>query len=155
METLQVINSFQGSWRFLSNFYPAPLEFNLLEWSSSEHAYQGSKTSISEEREWVRAARTPGEAKRRGRQVTIRKNWDNIKVPVMRSILLCKFQQNPSLRQKLLKTGNATLIEGNNFHDILWGCCNCPRHRGEGSNILGLLLMKIREEEAQCHLEMK
>lgn len=134
-----VIDSFSGSYRFLSNFYPCPIVYENDLYPSLEHAFQAAKTTDSKEREWVRSARQPGEAKRRGRKVTKRSEWDDIRVNVMRELLLQKFN-NPELRQRLLNTGEAQLIEGNNWGDVFWGVC-----RGRGENWLGKLLMEVRD----------
>lgn len=53
---------------------------------------------------------TPGEAKRLGRQMKMRPDWDEIKFNVMREVVMAKFTQNPDLYQRLLATGNATLF---------------------------------------------
>ncbi len=138
------ITSFSGTYRFLSNFYPATFTFTLdgekVSYSTSEHAYQALKTQNPTQREWIRSALTPGEAKRRGRQVTMRPQWDVLKIPLMRAILVQKFRQNPLLLTKLLATEDAELIEGNTWGDLFWGRC-----RGKGENHLGLLLMETRK----------
>jgi ribA/ribD-fused uncharacterized protein len=68
------------------------------------------------------------------------KNWNNIKVERMYNVLKVKFS-DPKLKQKLLKTCNSNLIE-NSKTDSFWGFGK----RGKGKNILGKLLMKVREE---------
>ena len=83
---------------------------------------------------------TPGEAKRMGRQVTLRKDWEDVKISVMEKGLRMKFAI-PELRDKLLATGEEELVEGNWWGDTCWGVC-----KGVGANNLGKLLMKIREE---------
>jgi ribA/ribD-fused uncharacterized protein len=106
-----------------------------------EHFYQAMKTDIPEERAKVLAAKTAGEAKRIGRTVKLRKNWKQIQADVMMKALRAKFEQNPELRKKLIDTGEAELIEGNNWGDKFWGMVD-----GEGSNYLGKYLMQIRKE---------
>ena len=68
-------------------------------------------------------------------------NNKEVKTNIMYDICLAKFTQNQDLKEKLLKTGNAILIEGNWWNDTYWGVCN-----GIGENNLGKILMKIREE---------
>lgn len=82
-----------------------------------------------------------GEAKKLGRTVVLRPDWNEVKVSIMRNVLALKFRQNPDLREKLLATGEAELIEGNHWKDTFWGVCN-----GVGENWLGKLLMELREE---------
>ena len=59
-------------------------------------------------------------------------------------ILEEKFK-NPSLRERLLKTDECELIEGNYWHDNFWGMCTCDHCKDKAKhNHLGKLLMKIR-----------
>lgn len=134
-----MIDSFSGPYEFLSNFYPCEVEYQGSYYPSVEHAYQAAKTINSHERELIRTAETPGRAKRLGNKITLRADWETIKCQVMLDLLTQKFNY-ADLREKLLDTGNKQLIEGNNWHDYFWGVCN-----GKGQNMLGELLMKIRE----------
>jgi ribA/ribD-fused uncharacterized protein len=99
------------------------------------------KTTDKAERAKILAAKTPAEAKRIGKTVTLRKNWSQIREEVMETGLRAKFQQNPELKKKLIDTGNVDLIEGNTWGDTFWGQVD-----GKGENKLGKLLMKIRKE---------
>lgn len=129
-----------------SNFSPARVTLDGIEYPTVEHAYQAAKTIDPTEREWVCVADRPGEAKRRGRKVTMRADWEAVKVRVMRSLLEQKFS-DPERRQMLLGTGTEELVEGNNWHDNFWGMCTCggPRCSAGGQNMLGQLLMEIRD----------
>jgi len=129
-----VIDSFKGEYAWLSNFW---IEKNG---KSVEHFYQAYKTVNSETYNWIISSDTPGEAKRRGRRSILRADWDTIKVSVMRKLLQKKFE-DPDLRQKLLDTDGYELIEGNWWGDQFWGVC-----KGRGENMLGRLLMELREE---------
>ena len=111
---------------------------------SSEHAYQAAKTLDEEERDQVRIAPTPGDAKRRGRRVTMRKDWDRIKRRVMFKLVMDKFTRNEPLKKKLLETGNDSLVEDNTWGDTYWGVYN-----GKGKNHLGKILMRVRRELRQ------
>lgn len=130
-----MIDSFSGEYRFLSNFYADP-HGGL----SVEHYYQARKTEDIEEADAILNANTPGEAKRLGRKATLRPDWDDIKDDVMLILLWRKFCHEP-LRTRLLETGDQELIEGNTWGDTYWGVCN-----GKGKNMLGKLLMKVRDE---------
>lgn len=138
------IEYFTGEYRFLSNFYPAKVNFAARRWPTVEHAYQAAKTFRKEERVAIHRAQTPGEAKRLGRRVTIRKDWEEIKVRIMKALLRDKFYGHEELKNKLLQTGDSELIEGNHWGDTFWGVC-----KGVGENHLGKLLMEIREELRQ------
>jgi ribA/ribD-fused uncharacterized protein len=133
------INSFHGEYDFLSNFHIHPVEFERKIYPSSEHAFQAAKTTREEDREKIRQAKSPGQAKRMGRKVELRHDWHSIQLETMRAILVAKFA-DPGLRQKLLATSPAQLVEGNTWNDTFWGVC-----RGKGQNHLGRLLMEIRD----------
>ena len=146
---MKEINSFTGKYYFLSNFYesPLPTEGGEVIYPTVEHYFQAQKTYDLKARERIRLAQTPGEAKRIGRHVKLRPDWNNIKDSVMHYGLIKKFNNNPDLREKLLNTGDARLEEGNNWHDNTWGNCYCPKCENiVGENRLGKLLMEIRED---------
>lgn len=111
-----MIDSFKGEYRFLSNFSPGQIKHGEV-YPTAEHLYQALKTLDPEERKFVRIAPTPGEAKRRGKKITLREDWDKVKDNIMRMILALKFSQNPNLMKKLLATGDQQLIEGNTWGD--------------------------------------
>jgi ribA/ribD-fused uncharacterized protein len=135
-----------GSPSPLSNFYPWPFELDGREWATVEHYFQAMKTTTPDALESVRAAATPGLAKRIGRKCVLRLDWDAVKLDVMRDALAVKFAPGSPLAEWLLATGDALLIEGNTWHDQVWGACTCERHGGEGRNWLGALLHNRRAE---------
>lgn len=90
----------------------------------------------------------PGDVKKFGKTLELRKDWDNIKLEVMEYGLRQKFSKK-YFKEKLLETKNKELIEGNYWNDTYWGIC-----RGKGDNNLGKLLMKIRKE-LQNNKELK
>lgn len=137
-----MIKAFQGEYRFLSNFYPAPLVFNGVAYPSSEHAYMAQKTLDEGLRMAISEAATPGEAKRLGRSIPLRPDWEAIKKQVMLDVVTAKFTQNQDLLVKLLQTGDQELVEGNNWGDRFWGVC--PVGSDNGENWLGKTLMQVR-----------
>ena len=145
------INRFRGEYRFLSNFYEAEFEYEGIIYPTSEHAYQERKTNDPETREWIRSAETAMECAIRGRSKrtknVMRKDWFDIKGEVMHPIVREKFRQNPELARKLIETRDATLIEGNYWHDNYFGVCTCKKchSSGQALNMLGNILMNIRE----------
>lgn len=144
-----VINSFKGRYGFLSNFHVAPVwvanQFGVrLTYASAEHAYQCMKAVDVKSHDYVMSAPTPRDAKRRGNSIACRvtpQGWEIDRVEVMEAVLLAKFE-NDDLMHALLGTGDAYLVDGNNRGDTFWGV------DGEGRNILGGLLMQIRDNEA-------
>ncbi len=149
-----VISSFKGEHRFLSNFYPSPIRYGGYEYPTVEHAYQASKTLDLSEREMVRLQLTPGMAKSAGRRVTMRPDWERHKVVFMEFFLLEKFGDHLELGTKLLATGDAELIEGNTWNDRFWGAVFIAG-QFVGENMLGQLLMRVRSQlrEFRAHLE--
>jgi len=143
---MKTIDSFSGEFEFLSNFAPSIVYWpaggmaSEISYRTVEHAYQAAKTLVEGERDKIRNAKTAAAAKKLGRKATLRKDWENIKLTVMLNLLRQKFAI-PELRQRLLDTGDAELIEGNWWGDTFWGVC-----RGKGKNNLGKLLMRIRKE---------
>lgn len=140
-----MIRHFDKEFAFLSNFYPSTLELEGEFYPTVEHAFQAAKTDSPDERATVRTADTPGKAKHRGRRVTLRPDWEEVKNDIMLELLRCKFS-DPGLQEMLLSTGEAELIEGNWWHDRYWGQCECARCGGQGRNELGRLLMQVRAE---------
>jgi len=139
---MNTIKQFTNEYRFLSNFYPCLIACEHGVYSSVEHAYQAAKTLIPAEREKIRKAPTPAVAKKLGRTVTIRKDWDEIKDQVMKGLVLIKFLLNSDLQKKLLDTGEAFIQEGNYWHDTYWGV---DLATGKGCNKLGKILMEVRD----------
>lgn len=135
-----VIDSFKGKYFFLSNFFEAPVIYDGITYLNNEAAFQAQKT-LNKEQRLDFAMLNPSQAKKKGRSVSLRPDWEEIKINIMYEICKAKFTQNENLKRSLLNTGNAELIEGNNWGDKIWGQVN-----GIGENNLGKILMKIREE---------
>jgi len=135
------IDSFRDDYAFLSNFAYSPIRVNGQSYATVEHAYQSAKTKNPAEREAIRTAWSPAQAKRLGNTCTKRKDWEDIRWEVM--YLLCKAKYKPGspLAAQLIATGDAQLIEGNYWNDTFWGVC-----KGKGENHLGRILMTIRNE---------
>lgn len=137
---LKTIDSFFGENRYLSNFYPTAVEYGWYVYPSVENAYQAAKSTDHDvRRQFINI--TAGQAKRLGRTIEIRKDWENVKDRIMYELVYKKFENNDLIRKLLLETGYSTLIEGNNWGDTYWGVC-----KGEGQNKLGKILMLVRSE---------
>lgn len=136
-----MISSFTGDYRWLSNFWPVIVRLDGDEYPSVEHAYQAAKTLDREARKRFQSIMVKaGDAKRMGRKLVLRPDWNARKMEIMLYLLRQKFEQEP-LRTKLLATKDHDLVEGNHWHDYYWGVCN-----GKGQNHLGKLLMRVRTE---------
>lgn len=150
---MRVINNFKNEYDFLSNFYICNVEYNGILYSSTEAAFQAQKTLENTERKYI-ATLTPSESKKacnryglNGFKIKLRSDWEEVKDQAMYEAVKEKFKQNSDLKERLLNTGDAILIEGNRWHDNYWGNCTCDKCKNiTGRNQLGLTLMKVREE---------
>lgn len=138
------IREFKGAYDFLSNFYEQDLIFEGEIYPTAEHAFQACKTDDPREKWAIRLQETPGKAKRYGRNVELRGDWESVKADCMFQVLKAKFKV-PSLREKLLATEDAELIEGNAWGDHYWGKVKY-KNKWVGQNMLGKLLMILRDD---------
>jgi len=132
---------FEWPYRYLSNFWPCKLVYDGVEYNSSEHAYMAQKTLDLGLRDQIRMASTSGRAKRIGRKLQLRDDWEEVKIQIMYEVVYAKFSQNPELKKLLLETGNRYLEEGNTWNDTFWGTV-----KGQGKNCLGQILMLVRRQ---------
>lgn len=143
---MKQIRGFQKEFRFLSNFWPVPIIYytkNLtrLIFPTVEHFYQARKTMDISIQSKISNLPTPGEAKRFAKTIKQSQSFPNDKVGIMWEGVWQKFSSYPNLKEKLIATGNAEIIEENTWGDTFWGVCN-----GTGKNMLGNILMDIREK---------
>lgn len=140
------ITQFQEGYRYLSNFWPVTVRLDGVDYPTVEHAYQAAKTFDQDKRVLVSLCRTPGEAKRYGKNLPLRGDWKGAHQTVMLELLEQKFHVSP-WKEELMRTHPRELVEGNWWHDNYWGQCYCDRHRTiPGKNMLGRLLMRIRDQ---------
>ena len=135
------IDLFREEYEFLSNFYPAKMEYEGIPYWNAEAAFQAQKCRNPEDRRQF-SQLYGNEAKRFGGNIQVREDWEKVKLSVMEHIVAAKFDQNPLLARRLLETGNKPLIAGNIRGDLFWGK---DRKTGEGENHLGRILMELRE----------
>ena len=135
-----MISSFRDEYFFLSNFYPVEIKLDGIVYPNAETAFQAQKTLDVEERRKFSMLKNPVQAKRLGRKVKLRDDWEEVKLDIMTEIVSQKFLQHPHLIEMLLQTGDKELVEGNKWGDRFWGVC-----KGKGDNHLGKILMKIRD----------
>lgn len=128
-----MIDKFAGKYRFLSNFYVEP------DGTCVELEYQSAKCCTDEDREKFNGL-TAGQAKRLGKTVKLRPDWEDLKQLVMFNLVYSKFEDHKELTDLLTATGTQELIEGNDWGDRYWGVC-----RGKGENELGKILMLVRD----------
>ncbi len=126
-----------------SNFAGFPIRLGGKRWPTSEHYFQAQKFEDAAYREEIRTAKSPMIAARlgRSRKQKLRREWESVKVGVMRDAVRAKFTQYEELKALLLGTGDAKLVE-HTVNDAYWG----DGGDGSGRNMLGQMLMELREE---------
>ena len=102
-----------------------------------EKIYQSNKTINADEKYKILHCANGYEAKKLGKKVKIREDWNKIKITVMETALRQLIVTYPEAKKRLLSTGNKIITHNNYWGDNFWG------NKG---NMLGKLLMKIREE---------
>ena len=135
----------------LSNFYPAKLKVNGVEYISAEQAYNHTKASRCGQRQIADAilrSTDPRKIKQLGATIQIIPPWDQEKDQQMKEIVLRKYQQNEDIRDKLLNTNHLPLVE--TTADKYWGAgaglTSKEIHNGtwKGQNRLGKILQEVR-----------
>jgi N-glycosidase YbiA len=151
IDIISMIDKFEGRYVFLSNFYPCKIEHKGITYPSVEHYYVAMKVTemqlidgkyytAADFREMLPKIKEPGDVKKLGQRIKVRKDWDDKKLEFMNWAVRQKFKEE-TLSEMLLSTGEQELIEGNWWRDFYWGVCN-----GKGENHLGKILMQVREE---------
>lgn len=134
------IDRFSGKYFFLSNFFESEMFFEGIPFLSAESAFQAQKCAISSEK--IKFSNLgPSMAKKLGRAIALRKDWESVKCDIMYRVVREKFSQNKHLLSLLKETKDIPLEEGNTWNDKFWGTVN-----GVGENNLGLILMRVRSE---------
>jgi N-glycosidase YbiA len=127
-----------------SNFSENEIIIDGKRWPTSEHYFQAMKFEDKIYIEKIRKTKKPSIAAQmsRDRSVKIKRGWDSMRVNVMTIAVRAKFfTQHQHLRKLLLSTGDRKIIE-HTANDDYWG----DGGDGSGKNMLGIVLMKIRDE---------
>lgn len=144
-EELRVVRFYSVGDEFgeFSNFAQYPITINGESWPTSEHYFQAQKFNDAAYRAKIRKANSPSLAARLGRDRSqkLRRDWESVKVEVMRTAVMAKFTQHADLRALLLSTGDAKIVE-HTENDDYWG----DGGNGSGKNMLGRILMETRDQ---------
>lgn len=134
-------------YKCFSNFHLVNINFKGLSFTSSEAAWQAQK-AISEEIKRSFQNLSPSQAKKLGRQINLRSDWEEVKYNLMVEVCYAKFSQHQGLKAILLSTGQEELVENTTgWHDNIWGNCECPECKNiQGQNLLGKALMEVRKK---------
>lgn len=128
---------FRDEYWFLSNFYPCSIKTSVGTFTCVESAFQSQK-DLTRSKEFI--SLNGKQAKALGRRVTLRDDWQDIKLELMYKIVKAKFVQHPDLAEKLIAI-KSPIVETNYWKDCYWGVCY-----GVGENHLGKILMRVRDE---------
>ena len=143
--TMNVVNFYAVSAAYgcFSNFSPHPITVGGKTWPTSEHYFQGQKFAGAPDEEEIRQTASPMIAARMGRsrKRPLRPDWEAVKDRIMHDAVLAKFTQHADLCETLLQTGDATIVE-HTANDAYWG----DGGDGHGRNMLGQILMRVRDE---------
>ena len=125
-----------------SNFSPHPIMLKGKIWPTTEHYFQAQKFPDTEYEEEIRQVGSPMVAacKGRCRDYPLREDWESVKDDIMLQAVLCKFRTHEDIKEVLLSTGNENIVE-KTTNDYYWGCGT----KGTGKNMLGIILMQVRE----------
>lgn len=156
---MSIIDSFQGVYRFLSNFFEAPVTYKGIEFPTAEHAYQYAKMTFMDPEGTVYAddhpatliknAETPQKTKYYARihKDKIHPDFYRHRPVIMMDVLRAKFMSSPQLMSALVDTGDTEIVEGNIWHDNFYGDCKCDQcAKIIGQNFIGKLLMTLRND---------
>ena len=144
----------QSPYYEFTNFYARPVRINKKEWPTTEHYFQSQKFIGTPFEEHIRKLSTPREAFQFSKEPQVqrwrRSDWNQVKDDIMKLALLEKFEQHSDLRRKLVATGDKRLVE-HTSNDSYWG----DGGDGKGSNMLGKLLMDVREKMKSRHSDRR
>ncbi len=146
---VKYIANYIRNW--FSNMYPfdEPLQYDGLSFKTPEHFYQAMKSTDRAKREFIARQRTGRVAKKAGRKLKLREDWEEIKYSVMEFAQRYRFKSGTTWYTKLMETEDP-IVETNNWHDNEWGNCICEKCKDiEGKNMLGKILTDIRNGEKQ------
>lgn len=134
---------YEQEFYVFSNFSSFKLKWKGYDWMTSEHAYHSEKFDDPQILEQLKDSRSAHDAMNiaYSNRDKYRKDWDKVKLDIMKQILRAKVEQHPYVKKKLLESGNKELIE-NSWRDSYWGWG--PNEDGE--NNLGKIWMAIRDE---------
>ncbi|MCF8882739.1 NADAR family protein [Erythrobacter sp. SN021] len=156
-EEIRFYRASEKPYGAFSNLYRREIEFEGERFPTSEHAYQAGKPRKPEVREWLMNAPSPALLAMAAHGLyywDVAPGWSKTKFDRMRDVLRVKFEQHEDLKALLLSTGNARLVESatvDNEVNRLWGEVD-----GVGKNMLGVLLMELRDSlRAKVSLQAK
>jgi len=143
---------------WLGNMSPFKIKYDGKEWLTVEALFQALRYSDFEIQEIIRKEKSPMGAKMKAkfyRNKLVVEPMSNKDIENMKMCINLKVEQNPIIKEKLLKTKEFELIEDiglrNGERHLFWGA---KKINGVwvGNNMLGLLWMELRNELIKCKI---
>lgn len=156
LDTAERVCFYEQDFYVLSNFSAFRIRWRGRDFDTSEAAYHWERFATGQEGQspaigaqaWaiaddIRFAMSAHEAFKiaQAHKSFQRRDWDAVKVDIMRDIIRAKANQHEYVRRKLLATGDRELVE-NSWRDDYWGW----GPNKDGKNMLGKLWMEVRAE---------
>jgi len=156
------VHFFWGSKSIFSNFYKCENGVILdgIVYPTSEHAFHAMKAKLFDDIETMDKiinCKTPTQAKIFGRKVKnfTQQEWDDVKLKIMKDILIGKFESNPDLLEAFLMFDEDVVFVEASPHDKIWGIGYDSKtavrvdQNEWGENNLGKILTELRKELAK------
>jgi len=137
-----MIKEFKGEFRWLSNFSEVHVILGGVKYPSVEHAYQSAKSEVESWKKFCAETPEAGKVKNASKGIIVISTWKRMNLGIMKELLIQKYNQEP-YKSKLIDTGEEKIQEGNLWGDDFWGI---DLKTGTGKNILGQMIMEIRDE---------
>jgi ribA/ribD-fused uncharacterized protein len=133
-----------NEYKEFDNRFPSPFTLDGKIWPTVEHYYQASKfPTLPEFQEEIRLMPTATAAAKAGKTKDpakpIRADWKQQREVILRTAVSAKFDQNPTLKQKLVETYPRPIVFAD-ANDGFWGYGRTKM----GQNKLGTILMEYR-----------
>lgn len=139
---------------WLGNMSPHPVTYAGQEWRTTEALFQALRFPFqSPVRELIREQKSPMAAKMLSKKYADERQIVPLSEDDLTSMRLClrlKVEQHPHLKDELLSTGDAVLVEDCTARPqgtgLFWGAELKADGTWNGRNALGVLWMELREE---------
>lgn len=134
---------YEGKYYSFSNFSSHEVIFLGKRYKTAEHCYQSQKFTDAGIKAEIESTPSSFLAKKvsHSHDDKKRKDWENVKMDIMKQIITEKVKQYEEIKELLLETGDTEIIDNTPF-DYYWAI----GEDGTGKNMIGKILMDIRKE---------
>ena len=138
---------------WMGNMAPYPIKFEGKVWLTSEALFQSMRYDIESIKEIIRVEKSPMGAKMKSKKYKdqmVVVPMSDLDVENMRKCVKMKFDAHPQLKKALIATGMSPIFEDIGIRKgerhKFWGAKKLSESEGEGNNMMGKILMDLREE---------